>query len=335
MSRCVSARPDPEVPAATAYDSRVPKRTNLFQEVVEIIHRHMAEDATVEASAMLPSKSTGSLREVDVVIRAHQAGHEVIVSVEAMARSRKADRKWVDEMVGKHADLPTSKLVLVSEKGFSSDARAAALAANAVPLAPEDLPSSDHSRDVVKAMPALWPKVVSFSVGSTSVSFAEDAPKEGWEENPPMVFVEEGPVANLMEFVHNLYKARMPELFEQIDLANRTEDSVESFTFVVAPAEGDELRLEVDGVKKTLYLRNANGLGYALRQITATGKGEIHVSKIPLTQGRLGEVKVNFGYGEGKVAGRDALLVLTEHDEGGGQLTIRIRPVDRGPEPAE
>jgi hypothetical protein len=74
----------------------VPKRTNLFQEVVEILHRHMAGDATVEASAMLPSRSTGALREVDAVIRAKQAGHEVIVSVEAMAKSRKADRTWVD-----------------------------------------------------------------------------------------------------------------------------------------------------------------------------------------------------------------------------------------------
>jgi hypothetical protein len=107
----------------------VPKRTNLFQEVVEILHRHMAVDATVEASALLTSRGTGTLREVDVVIRAKQAGHEVIVSVEAMARSRKADRKWVDEMVGKHADLPTSKLVLVSEKGFTKDARARELIA--------------------------------------------------------------------------------------------------------------------------------------------------------------------------------------------------------------
>ena len=106
----------------------MPKRTNLFQEVVEIIHRHMA-GAEVEPSAMLASKSTGALREVDVAITGEQAGHKVIVSVEAMSRSRKADRTWVDGMVGKHADLPTSKLVLVSEKGFTKDARAAALAA--------------------------------------------------------------------------------------------------------------------------------------------------------------------------------------------------------------
>jgi hypothetical protein len=309
----------------------VPKRTNLFQEVVEILHRHMAGDATVEASAMLPSQSTGALREVDVVIRAKQAGHDVIVSVEAMARSRKADRTWVDSMVGKHADLPTSKLVLVSQRGFTKDARAAALANNAVPLAPEDLPSSDRDGDVVKAVPALWPKVVSFTVEELGVTFTDDGvPAGGWGETAPTVFVDEGVLGDLMEVTQRLYGANFESLIDQIGLADRTEDSVERFTFVVEPKEGDELQLEIDGVKKTLFLLNENGVGYSLRRITAVGKGEIKVSKIPLTHGRLGDWNVNFGYGEGKFGDQDALLVVSERDEGGGLLTVRVRPTGAG-----
>jgi hypothetical protein len=309
----------------------VPKRTNLFQEVVEILHRHMAGDAAVEASAMLPSQSTGALREVDVVIRAKQAGHDVIVSVEAMARSRKADRTWVDSMVGKHADLPTSKLVLVSQRGFTEDARAAALARNAVPLAPEDLPSRNRDRDVLKAVPALWPKFVSFTVEELGVNFTDDGvPTDGWDETAPTVFVDEGVLGDLMEVTQRLYQANFTELIEQIDLANRTEDSVERFTFVVGPTEGDEIQLEVNGVPKTLFLLNENGVSYSLRRIRAVGKGEIKVSKIPLTHGRLGDWNVNFGYGEGKVGGRDALLVVSERDEGEGLLTMRIRPLDAG-----
>jgi hypothetical protein len=313
-----------------AYHRSVPQRTNLFQEVVEILHRHMAGDATVEASAMLPSQSTGALREVDVAIRAKQAGHEVIVSVEAIARSRRADRKWVDEMVGKHADLPTSLLVLVSEKGFTKDARSAALANHAVPLAPEDLPSSDHDRDVVKAVPALWPKVVSFTVEEVGVNFTDEGvPTDGWGETAPTVFVECGVLGDLMEVTQRIYQANFPALVEQIELADRTEDSVELFTFVVEPPEGDEIQLEVDGVPKTLFLLNENGVGYSLRRIRAVGKGEIKVSKIPLTRGRLGDWKVNFGYGEGKIGDRDALLVVSERDDDGdGRLTVRIRPLD-------
>lgn len=312
--------------------SSVPERTNLFQEVVEILHRHMAGDATVEACAKLPSRSTGALREVDVVVRGRQAGHEVIVSVEAVARSRRADRKWVDEMVGKHADLPTSKLVLVAQKGFTRDARAAALARNAVPLAPEDLPSSDHDRDVLRAVPALWPKVVTFTVEELGVKFAETAPKDGWGDRPPVVFVEDGALGDLMEVTERLYKTNFAALMEQIDVANTTQDAVRRFVFVSEPAEGEEMQLDVDGMPRTLYLLNADGRGYALRRITAVGRGEIRVSKIPLTQGRLGDWQITFGYGEGRVGDRDALLVLTERDDGGGQLTVRLRPLDRGAE---
>lgn len=307
----------------------MPKRTNLFQEVVEIIHRHMAEGATVEASAMLTSRSTGKPREVDVVIRGNQAGYEVVVSVEAIGRSRKADRQWVDEMVGKHADLATSKLILVSEKGFTKDARAAALANEAVPLAPEDLSSDDPARDVVDAVPSLWPKLVTFTPEALSVKFAEPAPDDGWDEDPPIIGIDDGRiVGDLMELAKRIYREKLPELMEQIGLSKLEQDAVRRFTLRVEPQEGEELQIRVDGERKTIYLVNANGKGYALRWLTATGKGEIKVSKVPLKQGRLGEVNVSFGYGEGKVGDRDALLVLTEKDDGGGQLTIRIRPLD-------
>jgi hypothetical protein len=41
-------------------------------------------------------------------------------------------------------------------------------------------------------------------------------------------------------------------------------------------------------------------------------------------------VDVKFAYGEGKVGGRDALLVATEGEGGQGRLTIRIRPLEEG-----
>ena len=47
-------------------------------------------------------------REVNVVIRRTVAGHEVTVSVEATAMSPPAGVTWIDEMISKHADLPTS-----------------------------------------------------------------------------------------------------------------------------------------------------------------------------------------------------------------------------------
>jgi hypothetical protein len=187
---------------------------------------------------------------------------------------------------------------------------------------------------VIKAVPALWPKVVSFTVEELGVNFTDDGvPTVGWGETSPTVFVQDGEgvvvLGDLMEVTQRLYNARFTELIEQIDLANRTEDSVEGFIFVVGPTEGDEIQLEVNGELKTLFLLNENGVGYSLRRIRAVGRGEIKVSEIPLTHGRLGDWNVNFGYGEGKVGGRDALLVVSARDdEGEGLLTMRIRPLD-------
>lgn len=75
----------------------MPERTNLFQQVVAIIHSHMADNAMVEESAMLLDAESGVEREVDVVITSSVAGHTVVVGVEATAKGRPADVKWVEE----------------------------------------------------------------------------------------------------------------------------------------------------------------------------------------------------------------------------------------------
>jgi hypothetical protein len=101
----------------------MPRRTNVFQEVVAIIHSHMAEGATVEQSAMLVNRLTKRKREVDVVIRTNAATHEVVVGVEATKGGRMATVEWVECNIGKHQNLPTDKLVLVSQSGFRPQAR--------------------------------------------------------------------------------------------------------------------------------------------------------------------------------------------------------------------
>jgi hypothetical protein len=309
----------------------VPKRTNLFEEVVEILHRHMAGDATAEASAMLPNEATGALREVDMVIRGKQAGYELIVSVEAVGLSRKADIQWVEQMVGKHADLPTNQLVLVAQKGFGRKARALALASNAVPLAPDDLTTKNPDRAVLRAVRALWPKVFSFRPQQLTLKFADDdIPKGGWGDAMSTAVAEDDeegvPVGDLLETTRLVYDMNFASLVRQIDLLNRTDDAEEQFTLVLFPAQGDEIQLPVDGVPKTLYLLNDNGRGYSLRWIKAVGTGTITVSKIPRTNALLGELKLNLAYGDGKVADRAALVVVPEGGDARGQLTVLIRP---------
>jgi hypothetical protein len=121
----------------------MPPRSNLFQETIGIVHAHLAGDATIEESAMLKQRTTGEAREVDVVLRSNVGPHEVIVSVEARSTARKADLPWVESMVGKHADLPTSKHVLVSESGFTGPAKRHAEAKGAIAVSPQEV-AGDH-----------------------------------------------------------------------------------------------------------------------------------------------------------------------------------------------
>ena len=123
-----------------------------------------------------------------------------------------------------------------------------------------------------------------------------------------------------------------PDLMEQIGLADVTKNEVRQLVFEVGSHDGGDILLPIDGVPKILFVLNENGRGYSVRRVRAVGPAEIKVSKIPLKRGRLGDVKLNFGFGEGKVGDRDALLVLTERDEGGGLLTIRVRPQDPTPD---
>lgn len=194
----------------------VPKRTNVFQEVVAIIHEHMAGEANVEESALLPHRVTGTAREVDVVIRSKVAGHEVIVSVEATFTGRKADVNWVERLVKKHSDLPTSKLVLVSEAGFTPDARKQAEHDGAVPLIPEDLAGEDPALAIVSKLPSLWPKTVVLKpTSATALVRKSDGTATLVRDLQPdhLLFFEDGqPAVLLRDAFHRVYETNFLQL---------------------------------------------------------------------------------------------------------------------------
>lgn len=100
----------------------MPRRSNFFQRLVLLINNSLAGNARVLESAMVTDKITGAQREVDVLISTNAAGYEVRIAIEVVARGRKADTPWVESMHSKHSSLPTDKLILVAEKGFTSPA---------------------------------------------------------------------------------------------------------------------------------------------------------------------------------------------------------------------
>src|SRR4051812_3655196 len=152
----------------------MPRRTNMFQQVVRILHEHLATDAAVVVeSDELLDRVTGAKREVDVTLTSDLGGQQIIIAIEATAQSRRASVTWVDGMLAKHSTLPTNKLVLVSQAGFSKLARERAAAHGAVTLQPEDLAGEGASETVISRLGTIKARATLFKTLASSVSFRQ------------------------------------------------------------------------------------------------------------------------------------------------------------------
>jgi hypothetical protein len=307
----------------------VPKRTNLFQQVVAIIHEHLAGDGVVvEESAMLTNRLTGKKREVDVVLRSTTAGHQFVIGVEAASRQPDPiSVEWVEQMIAKHQNLPTDKVVLVSETGFTEQARDLAINEYMVPLAPETLQDGDPASPIVNAVRSLWPKHV--DVSPQSVRVWVDSPGEGVKWGCPSwdleVIADDGSSFNLLSLVGALLGT--PDLWgqirEEINLANITEDAEAHITIGTGP----NWALAIGGKRHTLFVSRVDG--DELERIDAiefTSKITVRVSdEIPLHHRRLAEVNVNYAFGEGSISSTPALVVAIEGAHG-YRVTARLNP---------
>ena len=101
----------------------MPRRTNSFQRLVALLTATLAGRAEVAESAMLIDRVNGEHREVDILVKAEAGGYTVQLGIEVISWARPADTPWIEKMRAKHENLPTDKLVLVSENGFYEPAR--------------------------------------------------------------------------------------------------------------------------------------------------------------------------------------------------------------------
>ncbi len=104
----------------------MPRRSTLIQRVLFQLQRQLAPDASVEESAFLVERVSGTPREVDIVVRRIVGDHEILIAIECRDHRRKATVEWVEQMAMKHSVLPTSKLVLFARAGFSRTAESKA-----------------------------------------------------------------------------------------------------------------------------------------------------------------------------------------------------------------
>lgn len=276
----------------------------------------MAGDADLQESAMLRNRLTGKEQEVDVVIRSQPAGHEVIVSIEATDRGRKADVQWVQQMVGKHADLPTSKLVLVSSAGFTSDARTAAVENGAAALAVEDLDADDPDQAVLQALHSLWPRHITVTAQQVQLLVRTPAGETCGIEVPltSSVHLRDGTAVGTM---HDVIAAcaeggDFAPLMEH--MSGFSQDAERAFVIRL-----ESLAIRRNGRDQPLYVPAIQGDAATsmVEKVQVGGHAAVQVAEIPLQGKRLGHIA--YAYGEATLGSRLALAVVTR-----GKVTLRL-----------
>lgn len=146
----------------------MPKRTNPFQKLIYTIQHELAHEAVVTESKMLSNILTGSPVEVDVIIEAETGGIPLIIGIECIAEARAVTVEWVREMLGKHRDLPTDKLVLVSRSGFTSEAERYAAARRAEAIQLREAESFDWSKMVADLIANPNLRIANFEIREQS-----------------------------------------------------------------------------------------------------------------------------------------------------------------------
>ena len=310
--------------AFRSIDLRCQSRTNQFQEVVAITHRHVATIfETVEESEELIDLVDGRKREVDAVVRGSTAGYEVVVSVEANAYKRGATRPWVEQQIKKHESLPTNVLILVSKNGFSKSALELAARSGVVTISEEAAETPNREYRIVTRLNSIWAKAASLSPTAVGLMVERDGTLfalpalSGAEELA--VSLEDGTkVGTLQDVVRELLQHNLQRILEGLGIRDVAEDTDAGF----------EVAFEDPGRSEAaagLFIADQERDGELLRipSLGVRGTVAFRVSEVPLTHVRLG--KLDASYGEAAIAGRDALLVVTESADR-GMMTMRVRP---------
>lgn len=99
----------------------MPKRRNRFQNLVALIEKSLASDASVISPKLLMD-SCGIQREIDILILSKIGQRNIRIGIECRDWQRKADVTWIDQIIGKYLDLHIDKKVAVSRLGFTQAA---------------------------------------------------------------------------------------------------------------------------------------------------------------------------------------------------------------------
>ena len=273
---------------------------------------------------MLEPTQGGTAREVDVLITSTVGAHEFRIAIEASKTTRKADIEWVEQMIAKHADLPSDKLILYSGSGFTASAADKARRHNVGVVSLSDVPVGELDRSVLSELASADHAFVGITPERIAVSVVRgDASLMWFWADPRMpLYFDDGRQYELA-LIDCLAKL-LDECFGEIGnliRARRYQGTVEKTMW----CEWNPLTVEVDGEPRQLYGLQTLARPPELHPIQRVGLAarlDVQIGTLLLTPGDLGGTRVAFG--EVAAFGTPGVVVATEQ-EGQPRITVRLR----------
>jgi len=324
----------------------MPRRTNLFQQVVAVVYRQLSEDPP-EESAMVPDETAGTDREVDVLIKEEVAGEEITVAIEATALARKLDLPGVQALIRKHEKLGTSQVIIVSESGFTEPARREIDASAGVSgYQPTDLKNEQQlETKIVGKLAKLWPRRFSVTVNTVFAEVELPASLNGsnavpWT-TPPLWFPLDDVKGNEVatpEMVFARWADENPEAIAAgLEVGNTLVDTDKTFQTDLFPpwrvdgGEFADLYLVVDTNIDADHGPTPEPL--RVRKLDLRGPASIRVSEVDLRHQQLSD-KIAYSVGHAVIDGESLLLVASATDKGEKVTTLTLgveRPAPKKP----
>jgi hypothetical protein len=277
----------------------MPKRSTPFQAIVRLVRQHFAQEVvTVTESKMLRDSFLDIDREVDIVIEGAFDGEPMVISVEVIEHRRAATLPWVEQMLRKHRNLPTNRLLLVSKSGFSSNALVAIEreAGRVQALTPEVIEVNGEA--VVKH---LFADTIEYKPTRCNVHVRDGDVRIVVAGEPLMdVYARDGsllgPLSYLAQDMVGLDAVRLRLSFEAHQHPEK--DQVKAFSITVAmPQLGYHLR------------QSETGQLHLIDELEVWGDFAVSQTEVPLILTKLGE-RV-YGAAEASIAGRPTVWVGT------------------------
>lgn len=125
----------------------MPKRTNDFQDLLELICRALNHASVkITSPAMVTDNCGHGEREIDILMEATYGPYRIRVAVEAKHEKEPMTIDNYDSYVHRHSGtckIPVDKLILVTQAGFSTYVKKKALSEGVHPLTLEEAKAKD------------------------------------------------------------------------------------------------------------------------------------------------------------------------------------------------